>query len=198
MYSHFIRLFILIFALVTSQLSFAQLIGKSYSFNEIGWTFTLPATFTTIDSSENAKKMDRGLKAIEDVNDIKADVSQTKTLISAMKNSFSYFSATIIPFDPATDGDYAKTNKPLRDILYKTLYEKIPNAKLDSSGSNIKIDGLSFDKFIITVQFDEKRYFTMVLLSKLYKGYDFGISYLYTDEETKKEIESLLASSKFN
>jgi hypothetical protein len=38
----------------------------------------------------------------------------------------------------------------------------------------------------------------MYLLSKLYEGYDLGISYLYTDEPTKKQIASTLDSFKFD
>ncbi len=38
---------------------------------------------------------------------------------------------------------------------------------------------------------------TMIILSKLYKGYDFGITYLYLDDETKMEIEKMLSESKF-
>jgi len=38
----------------------------------------------------------------------------------------------------------------------------------------------------------------MLLLSRLYKGYDFGMNYLYTDDVSKTQPESILSSSKFD
>lgn len=37
----------------------------------------------------------------------------------------------------------------------------------------------------------------MILLTKLYKGYDFGITYLYLDDKTKEQIDTMLHRSKF-
>ena len=72
----------------------------------------------------------------------------------------------------------------------------MPNAKLDTSSRKINIDGLEFDKFNISIKIDELP-LTVVMIFKLYKGYDFGISYLYMDEETQKQIEASISSSKF-
>jgi hypothetical protein len=38
----------------------------------------------------------------------------------------------------------------------------------------------------------------MFLLAKCYKGYDFAITYLSMSEGTKKEIELMLKTSRFN
>lgn len=68
---------------------------------------------------------------------------------------------------------------------------------MDTSSSKISIDGLFFRKFEVSLTLRQKKLFTMVILSTLYKGFDFGITYLYMNPETKNEIEVMLKHSKF-
>jgi hypothetical protein len=72
----------------------------------------------------------------------------------------------------------------------------MPDAKLDSSSTKITIDGLEFDKFSVLIKVKDLT-LTVVLIGKLYKGYDFGISYLYMDEQTRDQIEASIRNSKF-
>jgi hypothetical protein len=167
-----------------------------HTIKEVGWTFTIPADFKTIDSASNAAMNDRGKKAIEESNNVKTDISSTRTLITAMKAN-NYFSSTITPFDPKTDGDYNAVNKQVKDMLYKTFFEKMPDAKIDSSSTSVVLDGLKFDKYHIGITINGNTLFNSFLLSRYYRGYDFGISYLYTDDAARREIESILGSSKF-
>lgn len=185
-----------IFVLFVSGLCCRHAAAGNYNFKEVGWTFTLPADFKTIDSARNAAMNEKGKKAMEDANNTTMDVSSTKTLITAMKGS-NYFSSTLTPFDPKKDGDYATANLQVKDMLYKTFSGKMPDANLDSSSSSVVLDGLQFDKFHIGITMNHKTVFQMFLLSRLYRGYDFGISYLYVDDVSKAEIESVLASSRF-
>jgi len=175
----------------------AQQTDKIYFFKEIGWTITLPSDFKALDSIENAKKNERGLKAIEESNEIKADITELKTLIAASKDTYNYFNSTITPFDPKVDGPYDSTNKIVKDMVYKTFLDNMPNAKIDSVTTEETIDGLFFDKFHVTITIKENFILNMFLLSKYYKGYDFGISYLYLDVKTKEQIETMLKNSKF-
>ena len=191
------RTFIILLILLALKSSFAQLQGNKYFFKEVGWTLVLPAEFKLIDSADNATRNERGKKLLEEANDITADISETKTLISATKNTYNYFNSTITPFDPSKDGDYNASNKTVRDMTYKALAEKMPDAKIDSSSTEVTIDGLTFNDFRVTVTLKEKVLFNMVLISKLYKGYDFGISYLYLDEKTKGQVESIINNSRF-
>lgn len=82
-------------------------------------------------------------------------------------------------------------------MLYTTLQKKMPDAKIDSISSPYAMDGLTFNKFRVTVQIKDKVLFNMLLLAKLYRGYDFGISYVYMDEQIKERIEAMLSSSRF-
>lgn len=192
------RTLILICAFFLLTHASAQQIGKIYFFKEIGWTITLPSDFKTLDSIEDAERNERGLKAIEESNEIKADITELKTLIAASKNVYNYFNSTITPFDPKKDGDYDSSSKTVKDMVYKTFLDKMPTAKIDSVTTSEVIDGLLFDKFHVTIIIKENFIMNMFLLSKYYKGYDFGISYLYLDEKTKEQIETMLKTSKFN
>jgi hypothetical protein len=177
--------------------SHAQTPATKYSFPQIGWTMFLPASFKVMDSAKNAAMTEKGKKTMEDANNIQADFSGLKTLISAMKNPTNYFNSTITPYDPKKDGPYAKTNETVKGILYNTFIQKIPKAKIDTASSKLAIDGVTFERFYLRLTLETKVLFHMVVLSKFYKGYDFGITYLYTDEESKTEIESILRTSKF-
>ena len=170
--------------------------GKLY-FKEIGWTITLPEGYNVLDSTVEAATLSRGKKAIEESNNLQFDVSDLKTLVSASKSQFNYFSSTITPFDALEDGDYQENNQEAKDIMFVTFTDQIPNAKIDSLSTSTIIDGLSFDKFQLKILLVNDITMTMIMLNRIHKNYDFGITYLYLDETTRGEIENMLFTSKF-
>ena len=176
----------------------AQTENRIYTFKQIGWTIQLPADFDVMDSIDNLVHMEKGLKAIEDVTDVTADISKTITLISATKNTYNYFNATIEPFDDTDGISWETSNQNLKEILYITFADKMSEATIDTLAGKQIIDGVSFDKYHIIIKQNGKTIFNMLLLSKLYKGFDFGISYLYLDDRTRAQIESMLEQSKFS
>jgi hypothetical protein len=190
------RFFIICLALSSAQ-TFAQQTGKKYTFKEVNWTVTLPPGFTVIDSADDAARTERGKKVLEETKNTKLDISQTRTLISATKNTYNYFNATITPFNTKTDGSYEAANEGLKAMLFKSFRDKMSDANIDSSSTRATIDGLTFDEFHVIVAIKGKTLFNMFLLSKLYKGYDFGLSYLYLDEESKEQMEKMISGSKF-
>ena len=185
---------LLLLTLTTQAL--AQDSTKRYTFREVGWTITIPAGFMEVDSVENRKNMERGKEVMEESNEVIADISEVKTLFSTTKNTFQYFTATLTRFNLQQDGDYVKANNDLKGITYNTLKGQMPDAEVDSFTKKITIDGLEFDKFSISIKMKDLS-LTLVLISKLYKGYDFGISYLYMDEQTREQIEASIRNSKF-
>ena len=193
----YIRIILVFFTVFICTICNAQKESKKFTFKEVGWTITLPASYEVIDSTVDAAIISKGKKAIEESNDIEVDMSQTKTLISASKSQFNYFDATITAFDAQEDGDYQELNQSVKDALFTTFEDQIPNVKMDSSTTTITIDGIIFDKFQIKIVMGENSIMNMILLSRLRNGFDFGISYLYLDEVTKQEIEHMLNTSKF-
>ena len=186
---------ILIFA---AALSHAQTPATKYSFAQVGWTMFLPASFKVVDSETSADLQQKGKKILEDANSINVDISSTRTLITARKNAVTTFNSTIRSYNPNKEGDYATANHQVKTSLYKALAAKSPNAKIDTSSSSLVIDGLAFDKFYLQLTLGARVLFHMVILSKYYKGYDWGITYLYNDDVSKAEIESILTNSKFS
>lgn len=183
--------------LIITLLSAAQDTTKTYNFKEIGWTIKLPAGFKELTAAEDAAKNQRGKEMMEDVADAKMDISEMKTLFSATKNTHNYMNATITPFDPERDGDWDESVVAVKELLYRTFEEKMPQAKLDSVSSTVTIDGIKFDKFKVTVTIESKMAFNMFMLAKLYKGYNFGITYLCLDDKTQKDVEAVLNNSTF-
>jgi hypothetical protein len=184
-----------ILTIFISSLSFSQGSKKGFSFEQVGWTIDLPKNFKIIDSAEAIKKTSRGLKAIEEANNLELDVSSTKTLFSGRING-SYFDATITPFNTDKE-DYKATSAYSREMLFNTFKSKMSGTKVDSLLTTFLIDGLVFDKFQITVLMDNQVIMTMVLLGRHYLGYNINISYLYRNPSTKEEIELCLTESKF-
>jgi hypothetical protein len=187
--------FTFILTIFISSLSFSQASRKSFTFEQVGWTIDLPKNFKIIDSLKSAKKTSRGLKAIEEANNLELDVSSSQTLFSGKING-SYFDATITPFNKDKE-DYKATSAYSREMLFKTFQSKMSDTKVDSLLTISLIDGLEFDKFQITVLMDNQVLMTMVLLGRHYLGYNINISYLYRNPSAKEEIELCLIESKF-
>jgi hypothetical protein len=191
------RTFSTICALLVFNSSFSQQSDTKYTIKEVGWTLVLPADFKVADSPNNDVMAERVKKTIEEANDIKAEFSQTTILIRATKNANNYFSSTIETFNEKKDGEFDISNQISKDIVYKSFSRRIPGAKIDSASTNEEIAGLNFEKFHLTVSVRDKILFNVCILSKYYEGYDFGISYRYSDDETKEQIETMLRNSRF-
>ena len=176
----------------------AQDDGTKYYFKELGWSITLPNSFSITDSNIAKQYQQKGIALIEESNDVKmGDLNDLKDLITANKNKFNYFNATIRLYDLKKEGDYLEASDSVKRTVYRS-FVNLPKVDLDSFSNTEIIDNVSFDKFSVIISINKKKYMTMVLLAKLYKGYDFGITYLYLDDKTKMEIEKMLSDSKFN
>lgn len=193
-----VRTLIMVCFLLAFEIASAQELERKYFFKEVGWTISLPADFKTIDSVDNLKRMERGVKAIEKANNIDADASSTRTLISATKNKYNYFNVTLTPFNTMKEGNWEASNQKLKDLVYKTMEARMGNAKLDSSSSNEFIDGLKFSKFHVSAVLNNEVKFDMFILVRFHKGFDLGVTYLSLDDRTRQQIESMLKNSRFN
>jgi hypothetical protein len=190
------KVFLILFLIATNLLS-AQEKGKEYFFKQVGWTILLPSEFIPADSTEISAAQKRGVQAIESATGLTADPSHLISLISARNGKSEYLGAAIRPYDITKDGSYITKTQKLKNTLYETFVNKMQDKKIDSSTSIYIVDSLVFDKFSVEIELNEKVTLTLVTLTKLYKNYDFGISYTYFNDETKKQIEDMLSNSKF-
>ena len=183
---------------LTAACNLPQKKGTTYVFKEIGWTVTLPPQFTVMDAARTQRVNEKGKAMMEKAAGTKLDLSSTQTLISANKGaSGANFNATITPFDPQKDGDLAAANQAMKELLYTTFSNQMPDATLDSSSDVTRVGRLDFDRYRLTISVKGKTLFTTVVLTRLYKGFDLAITYLYTDPLTELQFQSILASSKF-
>lgn len=164
---------------------------------QLGWSLRLPRTFVLVSDKENQELTDKGKSAIEKSTDVQVDMTGLVTLLSASQGEFNYISATIQAFNPEEDGDYMEVNEGVKAMLYKTFTDQMPGGKVDTSSSRQVIDGIEFARFNADISADNKKIMTMVMLYKLYKGYDFGITYVYVDDKARITIEKMLSDSKF-
>ena len=188
------RILFLIYGLLIHSLGFCQG-SKRFTFQKIGWTIELPNDFLVLDSSGSNAYLNASVNMLDSLGDIKVDAQKTIVLIVANKND-NNFNAIITPFNPKIDGSWMKQHEELKTITYNLIKEAVPGAILDSSSSKEVIDHVVFEKFTIISSINGKVVGGVVGLSKLYKGYDFGITYSYNDESVKKQIETMLSTSK--
>lgn len=168
------------------------------TFKELGWTITVPVGFTVLDSAKQAANSDKGEKILEKSTGLEIDASATRNLVSINNGPLNYLNATLTPFDESTDGDYEEIGRQVNEILYTTMSEQVKGAKVDSATSEVVYAGQRFRKFSMKIQINEKITMVMVMLSKLHNGWDFGISYIYTDEKGRLALEGMLEKSTFN
>lgn len=169
----------------------------TFYLKEIGMHIRVPKDFVTTDSSEDADNMKNGKKLIEASNNIIADISETKILLSARKGSYNYLNITITPYSDSTE-KWKEENKAAKNLLYNTFLEKMSSATLDSTSSDVVIDGLPFERFKITVKINESVTLKMFLFSRLYKGYDFGITYMYVNPAIGIQLQNMVMESIFD
>lgn len=171
---------------------------KVLTFKEIGWTITIPDGFAVLDSAKQAANNQKGEKVLEKSTGLEIDASATRTLVSINNGPLSYLSATITPYNEATDGDYNEVSQQVNDILYQSMSEQVKGAPVDSATTTIIYGSLPFRKFTLKIKLNDQLTMVMVMLSRLHKGFDFGISYIYTDEKGRLALEGMIEKSTFN
>ncbi len=170
--------------------------SRILKFPKIFWSIEIPQTYTIIDSSETAEINKRGQKAIEESFNAKINTKRVVTLFTAKKGA-SYIIATIEPVRVKNYSEYKNKNRQVYEVLLKTMQDQIPTAKFDTTISQVKIDGHSFEKFKMTVAVTKIQKYDVIMLSRLENGYDFGITYLCGITETCSEVEEIINRSFF-
>lgn len=163
---------------------------------EFNWKITIPEGFDTVSASEWTRLQNKGADAVEKTYDAKLE-NRSKTLFVFKTDQFNYFEANYQPFDTATDGDYKQSCRNVRDIVYETFKAQIPQAELDSSSSEIMIDGLQFHAFNITTKFPNKMVLHMLSFSHLFGKRDFTVNIIAGDDEKKHLMLTSWRNSKF-
>ena len=175
----------------------AQDSTRTFYLREVRMHINVPKDFVTIDSAEDANNMKKGKQLMEEANDITADISETKILLSARKGPYNYLNITATPY-AAGATKWKEENKTVKDLLYNTFLQKMPSTALDSTSANVIIDGVPFDRFKITIKINESLTLKMFLFSSLYLGYDFGITYMFVNPAIGIQLQNMVVESTFD
>jgi hypothetical protein len=187
---------LIVAALFFSKFCFSQT-DTTYFFKEVGMHIKLPVTFEIVSAEEDQKKRENGEKLMEEANHMELDVSSTKTLLSFRQGQFNYVNITVTPFEEREKNDWEKNNEFLKEAVYKSFVGKVPASDIDTTSSSVIIDGIELSRFVMNIKLKAGVTMKMVVLSKFYKGYDFGICYVYINELIGKEIEDIIFHSTF-
>lgn len=174
--------------------SHSQLSNQNYFFQDIGWTITVPMDFALLDLNNYAINTGEN----EEEDEMEMELASTQTMVVAIKDRFNYFNISITPFDEEDEEGWSSSTQSFKEQIYKSMARNMGKGQIDTASSIEVIDGLAFDKFHISMTTSKGLQLDMFLLARLYKGYDFAITYLSLNEGTKKDIEFMLKNSRFN
>ena len=157
---------------------------RSYTLDEIGWTFDLPDGIEFHDSVTNTMSLPSGRQAWK-----------KHMTFNKGDNLFNVMLMTLTDEDKqAWESSYDKTNKQ----LCKLVGEQKPTLVFDSSTSSATFNGQLFNKFTLVGKADDKTVYKHVDFRKWHKKYRFHIVYLSTDETFIHAVENMLQHSRFS
>ncbi len=152
-----------------------------YYFPQIGWALDVPEMFEVLDSTEMETLNNEGKSSFEKSTGNTLDFSSTKNLISIKKGELNYLRAGITPY-PHDYKEWLESYANVKSDLVRSFQTITSELKIDSSSSIEVHDGIEFDKFDLKLTFSDNRIMNIILYSKLFKGYDFGVAIFYADE----------------
>lgn len=173
-----------------------KIIENTYQSSEIGWTMKIPDGWEVTKRNESQRRENKGLKLLNEANDINYDASSLKQLISFQKDRVHSFTAVSEKVEIENNGEYEKNKQLVKELLYNTYASN--GIKIDTASSKEKIDNLKFNLFKITVygpQGDILLY--QDLYSTFRNGLDFGVNLNYLREKEKMELMRVWKNSKF-
>jgi hypothetical protein len=183
--------------LIAFKTGFSQSDLTPHYFKEIGLSIKVPSKFEIVESDEDEKLRLKGEKLLEGANNVQIDASSMKNLLSIKQGQFNYMNITVTPYKETSEDEWEKQNKEVKNMLYKSFVEKVTLQNIDTTSTSINVDGVLFDRFEMTIRINSSMTMKMLLLSKFYKGYDFGIAYTYLDKAIGKELDNIVHNAKF-
>ena len=188
---------LIIVLFLASKITLAQSDSTLFYFDEVSMFITVPSTFENVGYQESDKLKEKGVKTIEDANDIKVDMSGLKDLLSIRKGQFNYMNITITSGEFIDSTEWIIQQKSVKDIVHKSFVELTTEDKVDSSSRMDLFGELVFDHFTIDIEIMPGKKMHFVLLSRFMKGYELGICYVYLDESIGTEFKRMVKGIRF-
>lgn len=167
----------------------------NYEDKATGWSTRYPSSWEMVADNEAASTEGRGQKKLETTVNGEIDMDQTRLLWirNGPKNSFiSNKMVFAFPNAAAYNANYKK----IYDILVKT--QEREGIKLDYSDSTMKIDGLEFKTFEMTIYSKAGSVAGHQLMCTRYINGRIGLllNINYTNEKDKQILMNVLTSGK--
>ncbi|MEO8069116.1 MAG: hypothetical protein ABI599_15570 [Flavobacteriales bacterium] len=167
----------------------------TYHSPEIGWTVRVPAGWTEMTKEEAAALIGSGLEAFEQTNG-ELDVSGLKALLSLKRDPLNSFLSTIETLDSGQVEAYDAFQYTLHEMLYNTFSDQ--GIRVDTSSGTEVVQGMDFNIFNTTVHAPNGEVIMQQsMYSRMYKGYDFGVTLSYNDEAARDTMLAVLRGSRF-
>lgn len=178
------------------QIDEGTVTGESYTSKELGWTIEIPKGYTVTSKDLVEAQQEKGLKMIEKGTGAQVSTESLKQLIGFTKDKFNNFGSTSQPVHESYPGEYQENSKQLINIIYQAFASQ--GIKADTSSGKETIQGLEFNALYTKIYSPQgKVVLNQILMSRLHKGYDFGININYNNEEDKEILLQVFRNSKF-
>jgi hypothetical protein len=170
---------------------------KTFVGKEIGWTIIIPDGYQSISQNRVQANEQKGKEAIENASGEKVEINGLIHLINFQKNQFNSFQATIQPYSEKQNGNYNESNELTKKAVYDAYTAQ--KIKVDTSSYQKIYAGKSFAAFAINIYGPNGNIIMkQVMLSRLVKGYDFGITINANNNGDEKILFDALENSKFS
>jgi PPIC-type PPIASE domain len=169
----------------------------SYTSYEIGWTMQIPEGWEIVTLNKAIETQNRGKETIEETVGQEVAIGEHLNLLHLQRDKSHTFQSTAETFISKHDGDWKRANEALKQLIINTYSDK--GIRSDVSATKIEmIDEIKFEVYEFTLYApDGKLFLRQIMYSSLINGYDFGVNFSYTDNQTRDEILSEWRKSKF-
>lgn len=168
-----------------------------YTCNEVGWQTYLPKDWHFITQDETKKMNEKGRELIEKSSGSAVDMSGLRELVNLKKDPFNSFLSTIEKYDAKTMGSYEDHNADVEEVVKQAYRSK--DIKFELKDGSEKIDNVLFHVVEIKIftPGGDKILLNQKMYSALLKGYDFGMTMNYNNEDDKQILLKIVEGSRF-
>ncbi len=183
----YISLLFLLISIAFSSEAQTDSKARSYYCKEIGWTILVPDGWSVLSKEKQADLQNTGKKAMEKVTEEDIPTQRLKNLISFRRDPLNVFMSTIEPFTEDKPGEYEQNNRKIYGLIYSTF--KNEGIKADTASGEEMIRGHKFYTFATKIYSkDGDLILQQKMFSRLVKGYDFGVTISYDNEQDKQAM----------
>jgi hypothetical protein len=165
--------------------------------DEVGWIMPVPEGWEVM-SAERVEALDaRGEASIEEHTGVEVDRAGLINLLHLQRDDYNAFQSTAELFVEEYDGEWKDNNEALKGVLRET-YQNAGLGVMISETRIETVDGVVFETYTCTLSMpDGSELMKQTLYSSLIRGYDFGASISYNNENDRDEILAAWRNSTF-